>query len=158
LQKSGKLAHVPPAHAQRVCQGLHRVPIFRTLRPCLQAAQKSEFLSFGGTISYPRRGLIFCEAGVLKRPASHKKLNPQNRTPPHHVISKNQETEERHDDPRQAASRTRDSHPLQYGEGGCPMMWTEGGGKGSGGGRASIVILVAGWRLRFWGRDVSMKL
>jgi hypothetical protein len=28
------------------------------IRPCLQAAQKSEFLSFGGTISYPRRGSI----------------------------------------------------------------------------------------------------
>ncbi len=38
------------------------------------------------------------------------------------------------------------------------MMWTEGGGKGSGGGRALSVILVAGWRLHFWGRDVSMKL
>jgi len=39
-------------------------------------------------------------------------------------------------------------------------MWTEGGGKGRGGGQASSVILVAaGWRLHFWGRDVmSMKL
>jgi hypothetical protein len=43
------------------------------------------------------------------------------------------------DDPRRAAPRARvrahdTSHPLKYGEGGCPMMWTEGGGKGSGGG------------------------
>ena len=66
--------------------------------------------------------------------------------------------EEGRDDPRRAAPHARDSHPLQYGEGGCPMMWTEGGGKGSSGGRASSVILVAGWRLHFWGRDVSMKL
>ena len=38
------------------------------------------------------------------------------------------------------------------------MMWMEGSGKGSGGGQASSVILVAGWRLHFWARDVSMKL
>jgi hypothetical protein len=37
-------------------------------------------------------------------------------------------------------------------------MWTEGDGTGSGGRRASSVILVAGWRLHFWGRNVSMKL
>jgi hypothetical protein len=38
------------------------------------------------------------------------------------------------------------------------LLPTEGDGKGSGGGRASSVILVAGWRLHFCGRDVSMKL
>jgi hypothetical protein len=35
---------------------------------------------------------------------------------------------------------------------------SEGGGKGSGGGRALSVILVAGWQLHFWKGDVSMKL
>jgi len=38
------------------------------------------------------------------------------------------------------------------------MMWTEGGGKASGGGQASSMIRVAGWRLHFGGRNVSMKL
>ena len=32
------------------------------------------------------------------------------------------------------------------------------GGKGSGGGRALSVILVAGWQLHFWKGNVSMKL
>ena len=35
---------------------------------------------------------------------------------------------------------------------------SEGGGKGSGGGRALSVILVAGWQLHFWKGNVSMKL
>ena len=60
------------------------------LRPSLQAAQKSEFVSFGGSISYPRRGSIFFVRRVFLQGLPHtKKSNSQNRTPPHHVIGKN---------------------------------------------------------------------
>jgi hypothetical protein len=47
------------------------------LRPSLQAAQKSEFVSFGGSISYPRRGSIFLLGGCFYKAC----LTQKNRTP-----------------------------------------------------------------------------
>ncbi len=125
----------------------------------IQAAQKSEFLSFGGAISYPRRGSIFLWGGRFEKARLTKKNEPPESHPPPTMSSVRTKRQKKDvTTPVKPPPAPVIASPYNMEKEAAPWCGRKEAAKAAAAGERRVwSYLVAGWRLHFLGHDVSMK-